>query len=80
MTPENAAALAGSVWLDSGVVRPPSENDLADVAGRLGEATDGLGLVRACVPVAEAVAWVLACRKMTSEHPELAPETDVPVW
>lgn len=80
MTPEHHAALAGSVWLDAGVLRVPTENDLAAFAEGIVEPPDALALVRACVPVAEAVAWVLGCREMATEHPELLPENDVPVW
>ncbi|MFA5053412.1 MAG: hypothetical protein WC565_05100 [Parcubacteria group bacterium] len=62
LTPQQHAALAGAVWLNSGVTRPPTENDLADVAERLCVPPDSLALVKACVPVSEAVAWIVAAR------------------
>jgi hypothetical protein len=63
MTPENLAAIAGAAWLDSGLTRDPNENELADVGTRLQAPEDSLGLVRACVPIAESVGYVLACRR-----------------
>jgi len=61
-TPENAAALAGAVWLNSRVARHPNENDLSSIASRLYPHLDSLAIVRACVPIAESVQWVLSCR------------------
>jgi len=71
---EAVSFIAGEVWLDSGLTRPPDANDLADVCDRLHPCTDTLATVRACVPVADAVGWVLKCRALPP------PQPDVPRW
>lgn len=80
MTPDRLAFIAGETWLASGVIRPPTENDLAEVASRMSPASDSLAVVKACVDVADAVAWVLGCRKLAAEHPELLPQEEVLTW
>lgn len=61
MAPERLAVVAGVAWLNARVPRAPDPNELAalldDEPG-----VDTLALARACVPVAEDVAWVIACR------------------
>lgn len=80
MTPDRLAFIAGETWLASGVTRAPTENDLAEVASRLSPESDSLAVVKACVDVADAVEWVLGCRKLAADRPDLLPPEEVPTW
>lgn len=75
MTSEQLAATAGGVWLDSGISRSPDCNELSEIALRFDPAAESLAVVKACVPIADAVAWLLECRR---NHPNT--QSDIPVW
>lgn len=75
MTPSRLAFIAGEVWLASGIARRPTANDLAMIANGLDATADSLAVVKECVPVAEAVSWVLEGRSSRA-----VVINDVPRW
>jgi hypothetical protein len=62
ITEPQAAFLAGAIWLDARISRPPSDAELAVIADRLCPDGDSLAIARECVDIAPTVAWVQACR------------------
>jgi len=62
LSAHHLACVAGGVWLDAGVLRTPDPNELAVIADRLDPDSDSLAVARACVEVADLVAWVLSIR------------------
>ena len=61
-TEAQAAFRVGARWLDEQLEGACDPNELARVALAVWPELDSLELVRACVPVAEAVQFVQACR------------------
>jgi hypothetical protein len=61
MAPEKLAAIAGVAWLNAGIQRAPDPNELAGLVDDE-PGVDSLALVMACVPIAEAVEYVVECR------------------
>lgn len=62
LSAHHLACVAGAVWLDSGVHRTPDPNELACIADHIAPESDSLSVARACVEVADLVAWVLSIR------------------
>lgn len=62
LSADQLAFVAGGVWLDAGVHRTPDPNEIACIADRLDPGSDSLSVARACVEVAELVAWVMSIR------------------
>lgn len=63
MTPAQLSFVAGGIWLDSGVRRLPTGNELAAIADRLDPASDSLQVARACAEIALDVCWVMGTRR-----------------
>jgi len=66
-TPESIAFAAGAKWIDSKSDEVPDANSLADLCD-LQPGDDSLEVVTACVPIAEAVEWVIGCRSREAER------------
>ena len=66
-TAEQIAAAAGAKFLNSKIDKLPDENDLADLC-EVVEGIDSLDVVKASVPVAEAAAWVIGCRRRAADR------------
>ena len=69
-SPAELAFFAGVAWLNQRFVDPPSCNDLAELVDELAPNCDSLAVVRACVPVAEAVGWVQRGRQLHAAKPK----------
>jgi hypothetical protein len=75
-TPHNVAASAGAKWINSKVDEIPDCNRLADTC-EVPAGVDALAVVKACIPVAEAVAWVIECRLLAKAR-EKAKQDAIP--
>lgn len=66
-TPESISAEAGVKWLNSKVDEVPDANVLADMCD-LQAGDDSLAVVKECIPIAEAVEYVIKCRRKEAER------------